>query len=571
MVAGSIGIQLPAKPAAAIRRTAEIVRRAVQERCGARFAVAIAEGRRPAGVERTLILETDARIGRESFSIQDGAQGDIRVIGGDVRGVLYGAGQFLRGCRFAAGGLEPGAWRGRSAPQKPFRAIYFATHFHNWYHDAPPEKLERYVEELGLWGYNAVGVWFDMHHYAGIDDPAAQDMIRRLHAVLRAANGVGLGALLIVLGNEAYATSPNALRADWTAGHDGYTRDLYHYHVELCPHKPGAMELLLKWREEVLAAFADLRLDYLAIWPYDQGGCTCAQCKPWAANGFLKIAEPLARLARRHFPDIQIVLSTWDIDYFTQGEWAGLQAAFRRRPDWVDYLMADGYLGAFPQFPLTQGAPGGLPLVCFPEISMFGTNPWGGYGANPLPARLQQYWRQIAPVMAGGAPYSEGIYEDLNKVICARFFWDAAVSAEEAVRDYIAYEFAPEAVEPVLKAVRLLEDTLERRWQGGAEQPPIRITRPEGVEAAYALIRGAETALPERARTCWRWRILHLRALIDRELLAHGGAISEAAEAAFRELTEIYHAAQAEAPVRPPSGRPGASKGASLANLGPGG
>ena len=64
--------------------------------------------------------------------------------------------------------------------------------------------------------------------------------------------------------------------------------------------------------------------------------------------------------------------------------------------------------------------PGGLPLLNFPDISMYGQNPWGGYGANPHPGRLQQRWDETKKKLSGGFPYSEGIYEDINKVICAQ-------------------------------------------------------------------------------------------------------------------------------------------------------
>lgn len=31
---------------------------------------------------------------------------------------------------------------------------------------------------------------------------------------------------------------------------------------------------------------------------------------------------------------------------------------------------------------------------------------------------------RIKHIAVGGAPYSEGIYEDLNKAICTRCYWD---------------------------------------------------------------------------------------------------------------------------------------------------
>lgn len=82
---------------------------------------------------------------------------------------------------------------------------------------------------------------------------------------------------LLVLANEALAGSPEELRVDWTSGHDGYCAELKgHYRVELCPNKPGSMELILEWKREVFQTFSDIKLDYVWIWPYDQGGCTCS-------------------------------------------------------------------------------------------------------------------------------------------------------------------------------------------------------------------------------------------------------------------------------------------------------
>ena len=75
---------------------------------------------------------------------------------------------------------------------------------------------------------------------------------------------------------------------------------------------------------------------------------------------------------------------------------------------------------------------GGLPLLNFPEISMWGNWPWGGVGANPLPARFQRLWDQVQHAVQGGFPYSEGIYEDMNKAVVAQFYWDAGRSARAA-------------------------------------------------------------------------------------------------------------------------------------------
>ncbi len=501
-----------------------------------------------------LALRVTPGIGAEGFRIEDVSPGRICITGNDERGLLYGVGKFLRTSQYGPESFVPGSWRGTSVPSLPVRGIYFATHFHNFYHDAPIEQVERYVEDLALWGYNVVNVWFDMHHYSGIDDPEARAMIERLHAILHAANRVGIGAALVVLANEAYATSPIELRADWTAGHDGYTREPGgHYHVELCPSKTGAMELEMKWVEERLAAFGDLKLDALWIWPYDQGGCTCSQCAPWGVNGFLRLAEPIARRYRQVYPEGKVILSTWYFDHFTSGEWAGLEKAFTTRPDWVDYLLADDYGDCFPQYPLEHGAPGGLPMVNFPEISMYACDPWGGYGANPMPQHVQQLWNSSRHVLQGGFPYSEGNYEDINKAICAQLFWQPDRPVEDIVREYASFEYAPEVVEPVLRAVAILEHNLPhaRTRLDGAIHLSMQHT--EGAELAYDLLRQVDAALTPRARSAWRWRILYLRALIDSELSRGGFEVSPICEDAFEELTALYTAHHALDWIAPPT------------------
>ena len=124
----------------------------------------------------------------------------------------------------------------------------------------------------------------------------------------------------------------------------------------------------------------------------------------------------------------------------------GPSRAFAQRPKWVDYVLAADYGDHFPAYPLRYGVPGGLPMVGFPEISMHKASPWGGYGANPLPQHLQALWDQAGHALSGGFPYSEGIFEDLNKAICAQFYWDPDKPAWDTVREYVTYEYGPAVV-----------------------------------------------------------------------------------------------------------------------------
>jgi hypothetical protein len=546
----AIQLRLPERISPVTARVVEVFKRQVRERSG----VSMSEAR-PSGL--AVRLEIAPGIGAEGFAIEDRPDGEIVIRGNDERGLLYGVGKFLRGCCYGQGSLTPTAWRGKSVPEKPVRGIYFATHFHNAYHDAPLDAVQRYVEELALWGTNVVCVWFDMHHFTRIDDPAAQAMIARLKAIFRAANEIGIGAGLGFLANEAYADSPVELRADWTAGHDGYHHPPQgHYHVELCPSKPGAKELMLRWVDEKLTAFTDTQIDFLWIWPYDQGGCTCPQCKPWGVNGFLTMAEPIARRFREVFPAGKVVLSTWYYDHFTDGEWEGLARAFAKRPDWADYLLADDFGDRFPEYPLVHGAPGGLPMVNFPEISMYGSGgygPWGGFGANPLPHHLQGLWDAAKGSLSGGFPYSEGIYEDINKAICAQFYWSPDKLAMETVREYVAFEYSPDVVDLVTQAIETLERSLPRVGHTGETASRFVIRDTAGIDEAYQRMQWADGRLSSYAHASWRWRILYLRALIDYELVQHDFSVSQRCEQAFEELTAIYHAENAAYWVAPPT------------------
>jgi hypothetical protein len=516
----------------------------------------------------TVTLGVAPGIGAQGFRIEDGPGGVIRILGDDGRGAIYGVGKLLRTSRFEKGRFVPGAWRGTSVPAKPVRGMYFATHFHNFYHDAPVEKVIEYIEDLALWGCNTLSVWFDMHHYTGIGDPAARKMVQRLRVILEAAQAVGIGPALTMLGNEAYKGSPEALRADWTAGHDDYVKPPGgHYHVELCPSKPGGLDLILKWRQEVLDAFAGIDFAYIWIWPYDQGGCTCSRCKPWGANGFLRTAEPVARLIRKHFPAAKVVLSTWYFDKFTRGEWEGLDKAFTGgAPDWVDYLMADDW-GGFPDYPLQHGVPGRLPIVGFAEISMEHMWPWGGWGANPRPHHWQEYWERAGGTLAGGFPYSEGIFEDINKATTLQLNWSPQRTPADIVYEYAASEFSPKVADDVLTACQLMEVNMGHfpvdvkqymeahpAAQGKLPQAPLfPLPRLFNPRRYLDLLKRAEAKLTVAVRKSWRWRILVLRAALDTELFASRGAPTRKSERYFDELTKIYGAQTAEWAVHPPS------------------
>jgi len=497
-------------------------------------------------------------LGKEGFRIERASPDTVRILGNDNRGVLYGIGKFLRSNTYFHDSFTLGNWNGTSVPDKPLRGVCTVPHFNNFYHVAPVEKLQRYIEDLVLWGFNLIVFGFDIHKYENIEDPAAQGLLERLNAIGKAAKRLGMDVGIGIAVNDAYAHSPEAMRADWTDGHDGYVHELAaHYHLELCPNKPGAKDLLLKWREETFQALKDAGLDYIIPWPYDNGGCTNAQCKPWGMNGFLTLSQPIAEMARRYFPGCKIILSTWLFDYFTSGEFAGIEENFaKERPQWVDYILVDEFAGIkrYSGQPPEHATPGGFPVVGFPEVSMWGAYPWGGFGATPLPTHHQKVWDKEKDLLAGGFLYSEGIFEDLNKFLYAQFYWQKDRQADSIVEEYIAYEFSPSVVTPVRRAIEILESNLPRKAENLEKGVPrFVMEHTAGTEEALHLLREADKQLPPRVRSSWRWRILYLRALIDDELAKNDFHVSPHAEQALQEITNIFYADKAIMAVSPVS------------------
>ena len=537
-------VKLLASDTAVVQRIIAVVDRVLHERCGARV---VQDG----DVGYPLTLKIAADIGSEGYRIEDSPTGGIIITGNDEVGLLFGAGKFLHDAKYGENEFTAGDWRGCSLPQHPFRAIYFATHFHNFYHEAPLEEIEHYIEELALWGYNGLSAWFDMHHFNGIAEPAAQEFIIRIKTMLACMKSLGLKAGIMVLANEAYANSPEHLRANWQIEETGYLEPLSHYHLEVCPSNPEGRQYILQNLKEEFTHFADMELDFITIWPYDQGGCTCEKCKPWGGNGFVKIAREIADLFRSFFPRSKVILSTWLFERYIKGEFAALDKALTPNCTWADYLMLQMmYIEPVPEYPLKHGAPGGLTLLDFPEISMCGHGPWGGFGCNPFGNKLRPNWDEAKGILAGGLPYSEGIYEDINKVVYARFYWDDA-PVSQTIREYASFYFGSENADTAVQIIALMEASHVHEL--AENQTLVNMPERAGAEMEWPLVQQIEKRMTSYARKEWRWRLVYLRAMIDAELTANQCNLTDRCYQAFAELTKIYHAEHGQPGIKPPS------------------
>jgi hypothetical protein len=478
-------------------------------------------------------------LGDDGFycSCEPDAAGRLFVVGANPGNVLAAVGKLLRTSRYGDGSLRLPRRALADRAGLPVRGVYFATHFFNFYHVALLEEVDRLIEDCALWGLNQLVVWFDMHHFAGPDVPEAQKFLERLKHFQATAHDAGMQVGLLFLGNEGYSSTPSELRAKrgvrW-----------WHYGVEVCPATDEGMALIAKNQAGVLDAFK--QVDFVWSWPYDQGGCDCEKCRPWGCNGFLKVSEQLAKLYHQRNPKGKVWLSTWFFDKNatdSNPEYAGLiKHLHEKRPDWIAGIVSDGFLKPLQNRP----SPERYPLAVFPEISEYNMSPWGGCGANPIPEACDRQAAEFRGKISGGWPYSEGIYEDLNKFLWAGFFWSPDRPSDEILAEYASYYLSPEAAADGVRLFRLLEKTLPRA--------NFKIKNLKEAEEAWKLAQAIDARIPAVNRTNWRWRILCIRTKID-YIIKTQGSQSPEAKAALRplcnELIGIYHA-QAKSPIAPP-------------------
>lgn len=445
-------------------------------------------------------------------------------------------------------------------PRNPIRGMYYATHFHNFYQNAPIEELYEVTVDLALRGCNTILQWFDMHHYSSMMDPEAVVMVERIKKLYAFAEKIGMSTALLMLANEAFNSSPIKLRAE-NKKQNAYKRQPEdHFGVEICPSKEGGMKEILKERREMLEAFRGTRVTYLVYWPYDQGGCTCKACEPWGANGFLKILPEFRRVTGELMPNSKLIVSTWYFDRFIDGEWEKFAGCLRKKEAGeIDYIMSFFRHGNIPAC-LTPDLLAQYRFISFPEISMEGCMPWGGFGATTILESLQKTNESCKGLYAGGYPYSEGVYEDINKAVMLGWYSGTYMTAEKALKAYLSFEFCVHGteLEELAEAVLKMEKGLEKKmaYRRGMEPRYVLECADEALKAAEVFEK-FNAKLPEVIRNGRKFRLLYLRAVIDRELVLTDGYLlrSEICQAAMKEVNEIYYANElTEYQVRAPYG-----------------
>ncbi len=423
------------------------------------------------------------------------------VAGGGPRGVLYGIGKLLRLTIFTKNSV---LWTPVSLTETPAtteRCTYLATHFNNWYERAPEKEIVEYVEELALWGFNAIGTWFDANWYsADFDqqpDSPGMNMVSRVSTINQTARAVGMAVHLVGIANEGFQHQPpKRLRADILGKRGGF----YPY-SQICPSQPGGLDMILRNRRRILKLLGPI--DVYHHWPYDQGGCGCDQCSDtnhaWGKT-FLKIGPDIARIVREVNPGAKFIISTW---YMDKNELKMVYDLCKNGESWFDgvIMQTENAKSALIPHPYSKAV--------FPEISMFDCyfTAYGSNGANPAIRRFVQNAREIVALNYGAMLYSEGMYEDVNKATWATILWNPIRTAEDIADEYSGYYFGADLKKTGRKLLLALEET----W--GAVK--LSKSLPETTEAIFSALDAMKHKIPRTQESRLRWKALWHRAKID--------------------------------------------------------
>jgi len=519
------------------RRAGDVLAAEIERRTGCRLPVAgdgpgpvgglpvrlliggVASNRQVAELERLGSLRLAELAAPDGFAVatcRTGRRSAIVIRGATARATLYGVGRFLRALRF----------RGRTAtapwlnvcehPDHPFRALFLATHLQDvGYKDWSVAQWRAYLTELALWG--ADQIWYlpmqfgQMRNvFEGRGTPEQQRRWEVYQQVPGLIRELGLQVGIYIGVNDIFE---DQMTPELTATYGWLGME----QNEACPSKPKAWELILNDRGEFFRRLP--HLDYCYFPTTDYSGCCCPDCQPWART-YLKLVEATVPLVRKYHPTCRIILSTQQLPHEQQQM---IVEALRDGPDWVNYLQVWGSGGIGDTSPVTpeairRGIPARYPLLVYPEITM--TGGWGAFGAHVMVDRfdydLRGGFARLAPYVAGSFPYSEGLHDDLLKVMWAQKEWSHARPPREVLDDYCRWYFGEAAAPPAAQAILLMADNWSH--QGDAEQ----------AAEVLRLLAQAKARLPGWAKDGWRMRLLELRALMDsyqadRELLTIGG------------------------------------------------
>ncbi len=437
----------------------------------------------------------------ESFRIitqQEGRRTILTVEGYDGRGILFGAGELLRTFCYRNGGIGlPANLPVSTTPDKTMRGHQLGyRNTANSYDAWTPAQFEQYIRELVVFGTNS------------IESIPIFDEQKSPH----------------------FKIPPDEMNARISAICHKYDLDYWIWVPAQFDLKDTAKRRHYLDEIEKICQLS-VRLNGVFFPGGDPGDNPPEMVWP--------LLTDVAAILNKYHPKARVWLS---LQGFRPEQ---CQTAYRyvreQKPAWLGGLVTG------PSSPPVEETRAALPpeyqLRYYPDLthnvrSDFPVAWWdpffnftlGRESVNPRPMQYAALYHFLKPYMDGFISYSDGVHDDVNKIIWTRLSWDADISERTALIEYANFFFGSTQKEDAADAIL----ALETNWQGPA------VTN-GSIQTTWLAWKQMERKYP-LLKNNWRWQMYLLRADYDAYVRKRGiyeAALEEKANDVLRQARVI--------------------------------
>ena len=462
-------------------------------------------------------------------------------------GLLHGTGELLRRMSFYAdGSADIPVLSVYDRPVMPWRSVMTCYHNQdNGYKYWDTEKERLYLEDMALWGNNMamfspINMW-QRHSNTFVEGTAENASWKTMPAMPGIANEMGLKYGMLNVPNDLFRDDLLSCKK----AVEGAGQMIFASTPCGCPSDPHGRSMMLRRREQLFSRMT--HVDFLYIHPADYGACSCENCGPYIPT-YLNLAKDVAAIMRRHHPNVRIFVGTVLITE------EGMKKYFipylnSEEADWIDGVAYGMHGTALSLTELKDAIPNRLEILLYPEITMMEN--WGQIGASPWIKRFAYslekrqdmgkvcnalgHWPEVAEQMFGDFPtafdpdtmheqidgaflYSEGLHDEVAKIVWLRYLWALDTPPEDAVRDYCRFYFGEEAAPWAAEALLLMESITLRRCSKQFRPALTAGDDGTGLDTSrhvLDLVTKMKSCMPAFAVDHWRYLMIELRARLD--------------------------------------------------------
>lgn len=496
-----------------------------------------------------LCFTSEIREKEEEFTVicTKDAVKTIAISSPTLRGLMFGVGEFLRCLAYHRdGSIDVPQLSIYDRPEKSWRSVM--TCYHNQdngykYWDTDRERL--YLEDMVLWGNNMamfspINMW-QRDSKTFTEGTAESALWKTMPEMPDVAFEMGLKYGMLNVPNDLFKDDLLFCKK----AVEGAGQMIFASTPCGCPSDPRGRNMMLRRREQLFSKMS--HVDFLYIHPADYGACACDECGPYIPV-YLQLAKDVAAIMRRIHPGAKIYVGTVLITEEGMNEYL-IPYLNSKDADWIDGV-AYGMHGTALSLPeLAAAIPKRMEIVLYPEITMMEN--WGQVGASPWITRFAYSlekrqdmgkacikngnWPEVADQMFGNFPtafdpdtmselidgaftYSEGLHDEVAKIVWLRYCWNPQTPREKILHDYCRFYYGEEAASIASQALLLMEEVTLRRCSKSF-RPPLTVGDDgSGLSTCRKILSLVESMKEHMApfAVChWRYLMLELRARLD--------------------------------------------------------